>query len=114
MANKSHALAYLQEIEDDGKSQIIFNRDPQAINRTPKFKAVDVPMSNRGQQQTERYLLMAVQAQAPKLVLAIGYQESLRYAEVHIYDTARFEQVSVTDKEMPDMGKFKRLVAFKA
>ena len=111
MGNKLFAVTFLDDLVTDGRAQIVFNRREEDINRTPKFRAVDAPLSTKGQQQTEKDLLKVAQSQEPTRTLAVGNDEQLKYGEVYIYDTAIWKEVKEVRPEIGESyGKFRQLV----
>lgn len=110
-ANTLHAVAFGYDIENEGRSQILFNQLAEKINRVEVWQAIDVPLNRRGQQQTEKDLLAAFVAAFPNRRFAIGKDEHLRYSEVFIYDVALWDSVKEYRPGVPESyGKFQQLV----
>jgi hypothetical protein len=109
--NTLHAVAFGSDIEKDGRSQILFNQQEEKINKQPQWQTVHVPLSVRGQAQTEKDLCRAFATTFPNRRFAIGWEEKMGYSEVYVYDIAQWDSIKDYRDDTPkEYGKFRQLV----
>lgn len=102
------AVAYLDDLEADGRTQVLFNK--QEMNTQPQFKGVSVPVSKKGQQQSELDILAEAQKHVtPGVTLALGYDETLRFVVVYLYDISKWESFKAERDDCKGYGEFKQM-----